>query len=199
MMKPYIGHARNAKVRSPYRHHRRVNHRKFWRQATVGLASLGILLAVLLTQVHFSINLTQSLPYKVFICVHGIAPRTGDFVSIQNHPTKYFCDIHYTKRLRGLPGDQIHIHRNQVYIESPGIGNKIIGRLRNTTKDGKPLHALEAKIIPEGYVFVSADHPHSFDSRYAEFGLVKKENIWGRCFGISRCAHKSDLNQEDAR
>lgn len=168
----------------------RVDHtpqNKFWKNAMVGIGGLGMLLVVLLTQVHFSINKTQSLPYKIFICVHGIALHRGDFVSIHNHPTRYLGKIHYTKRLMGLPGDKILIHHKKAYINTRTGHNHLIGSLLQKTKDGKPLHSISETTIPEGYVFVSADHPRSFDSRYKEFGLVKQENIWGKCFGFFKC------------
>jgi len=183
---------------------------KFWQYAMVGILSLGIILYVVLTQVQFNINQTESLPGKVFICFRGITPERGDVVSIQNHPTIYFKDIHFTKRLMGLPGDKIEIHKDTITINVKGDhASKIydtqtktvnscksncepayhkevypIGKLLQKTKEGKPLHPIKNTIIPEGYVFVSTDHPHSFDSRYEEFGLVKQEHISGRCFGL---------------
>jgi type IV secretory pathway protease TraF len=33
-------------------------------------------------------------------------------------------------------------------------------------------------------VFVAGDHHRSFDSKYNEFGLVKRENIKGRSFAL---------------
>lgn len=140
---------------------------------------LGGILSVFLTQTSITINQTPSLTYKAFICFKGLKPQRGDFVSIQNHPTTYFEGVHYTKRLMGIPGDRIQRKGNQLYVEDTPIGP-----LQRTTQDSKLLHPIESQLIPEGYVFVSADHPRSFDSRYEEFELVKKENIKGRCLGL---------------
>lgn len=140
---------------------------------------LGGILSVFLTQTSITINQTPSLTYKAFICFKGLKPQRGDFVSIQNHPTTYFEGVHYTKRLMGIPGDRIQIKINQLYVE-----DTLIGSLQEATQEGKSLHPNKAIVIPQGYVFVSADHPRSFDSRYEEFGLVKKENIKGPCFGL---------------
>jgi signal peptidase I len=52
--------------------------------------------------------------------------------------------------------------------------------LLDQTTGGDPLTPLSAKIIPEGALFVLGDHPHSFDSRYEEFGLVPVDKIWGK-------------------
>ena len=153
--------------------------RQFWGTTMVGITSLGMILTVLLTQTQLSINRTPSLPYKIFFSIKGFLPQRGDFVTLEDHPTAYFGKISYTKRIVGLPGDQIHIHNNHLYVN-----HKLIGPLRKETKDGKPLYPLESTTIPEGYVFVSADHPHSFDSRYQEFGLVSQSKIWGKAIPL---------------
>lgn len=192
----------NTQVDNPRVNNSQVNNScmaygKFWKETLVGIVSLGILLAVLLTQIRFTINQTPSLSYRAFICIKGLAPERGDFVSISDHPTKYFEEIHYTKRLMGFPGDKIEIHGNQMYINHKCVDNtsvnkscthspdpSLIGSLRKATQDGRALHPFKNTVIPEGYVFVSADHPRSFDSRYEEFGLVKQEHIAGKCFGL---------------
>ncbi len=173
-------------VNNPQTHHNRGNNtpinntsRQFWGNTMVGIASLGVILTVLLTQTQLSINRTPSLPYKMFFSIKGLLPHRGDFVTLEDHPTAYFGKISYTKRLVGFPGDQIRSHNNQLYVD-----HKLIGPLRKETKDGKPLHPLENTTIPKGYVFVSADHSHSFDSRYQEFGLVSQSKIWGKAIPV---------------
>lgn len=155
----------------------------FWSQVLIGTLSLGLLLSVFLTQTELKVNQTPSLGYKVFFCVKGLALKRGDFVTFNTHPTAYFGNISYTKRLMGLPEDRIHVrkssNKSQLFINDQPIGT-----LRTTTRDGKPLHPLKAKSIPEGYVFVSADHSRSFDSRYEEFGLVKETCLKAKCFGF---------------
>lgn len=153
----------------------------FARHVAIGTLSLVVVLAILMTQTEIKINQTPSLGYRVFVCVKGLKLKRGDFVSFHNHPTAYFEKISYTKRLMGLPGDPIHMEKHQPRLF---VNDKLIGFLRTTTREGKPLHPLKATIVPEGYVFVSADHPHSFDSRYEEFGLVKQDCLLSRCFGF---------------
>ncbi len=84
-------------------------------------------------------------------------------------------------------------------LSSHPFGIEIFPLLKQT-KEGNPLTPLSVKrisegnntekiipegiipkgIIPPGYVFVAGDNPHSFDSRYEEFGLVPMEKIWGK-------------------
>ncbi len=134
------------------------------------LLCLLIFLMIVQTQTHLAFNHTLSLPYKAFLCVKGLKPQKGDLVSIQGHETTFFKNTNFTKRLTGLPGDQIK--------PLP---------LKKLTKDKQPLHPTNSKIVPEGYVFVTTDHPYSFDSRYQEFGLVKQEHICGKCVGLWKC------------
>lgn len=56
----------------------------------------------------------------------------------------------------------------------------------HTLKLGRPLTPLISQVIPQGYVFVAASASGSFDSRYAEFGLVKFEHLQGRTWGWGR-------------
>lgn len=165
---------------------------------------LGLILGFVLSQTHLTINHSPSLGYKAFLCFKGLTPKRGDFVSIEGHPTAYFEGLHYTKRLSGLPGERIQIHDdhehdnhgqvnrvhdnrvhdNRIHESQMFVGDYFVGALRTTTRDGKPLHPLKSMTIPQGYVFVSADNFQSFDSRYEEFGLVKKTCITGICIGL---------------
>ena len=140
---------------------------------------LVLVLGFVLSQTTLTINQSPSLSYKAFLCFKNLTPQKGDFISIERHPTAYFDGLHYTKCLAGLPGEKIRISDKQVSIDG-----SLIGVLRSTTRDGKPLHPLKTTTIPKGYVFVSADNPSSFDSRYEEFGLVKESCIRGTCFGL---------------
>lgn len=56
--------------------------------------------------------------------------------------------------------------------------------LLKTTREGNPLTPISIQIVPESYVFVAGDNPHSFDSRYEEFGLVPYEKIWGKAIWV---------------
>lgn len=145
---------------------------------------LGLILGFVLSQTHLTINHSPSLGYKAFLCFKGLTPKRGDFVSIEGHPTAYFEGLHYTKHLEGLPGENIRIGETHDHESLMFVGDHFTGALRTTTRDGKPLHPLKATTIPEGYVFVSADNPKSFDSRYEEFGLVKETCITGICMGL---------------
>ena len=144
----------------------------------IGLLVLGIYLLIAPTQILFSA--TPSLPQKVFFMVKGLRAQKGDLVTISGHKTAYFPEkTIYTKRLVGVAGD--HISRKDQFITIKG---QTVSPLKTHTHQGEPLTPLDSQVIPEGYVFVMASHPRSFDSRYKEFGLVKEESILGKTWGL---------------
>lgn len=130
---------------------------------------LFVVLIGALSFTELNINRTKSLPYSVFLTVKGLPYKEGDFVTIRNHSTRYFSDICFTKRVEGMEGDKT----------AP-----LLTDLKTHTKHSKPLTPLKAKTIPAGYVFVKANHPRSFDSRYEEFGLVAADSIIGKAFPL---------------
>ncbi|HQS84678.1 MAG: signal peptidase I [Alphaproteobacteria bacterium 16-39-46] len=133
----------------------------------------------LLSCTYLTINETESLPYRAFFCIPNLKANRGDFVCLKGHETIYAPGLSLTKRLVGLPGDSIEIRNGSLFVEG-----KKVGPLQPQTKDGKSLTSLKAHIVPKGFVFLSADHPRSFDSRYEEFGFVNEKCIKGRCFGL---------------
>lgn len=105
----------------------------------------------------------------------------GDIVAIQDHKPQYLEGSYlFTKRVVGLPGDNITKTKRGVEVKARNSSISTIFPLLDQTIDRKPLTPLSVSIIPEEYVFVVGDHPRSFDSRYEEFGLVKMENIQGK-------------------
>lgn len=154
--------------------------KKLIRVGLLSAITIGLVILVMsFTKLHF--NRTESSPYGAFLCIQGLRPSLGDFVSIKGHQTEYFKDLHYTKRMVGVPGDSIQVIEGQIFVE-----NRPQGYVRGTTLDGKMLTPIHFEAIPSGFIFVAGDHRDSFDSRYEEFGLVKEENLYGRCFGVMK-------------
>jgi len=107
-------------------------------------------------------NSSQSLPQKLYLAVPAISPKIGQIVT--------FClpasQVTFAKLMMGLPGDFIEVKNQKIYI--------------NGSEKGAIVDAftpIESGIIPDGFCFVLGMHPESFDSRYAEFGLVPQDSI----------------------
>lgn len=130
----------------------------------------------------------QDTRYILFLKSSSV--KRGDIVAIQGHREEHVGTLKkwpYSKRVLGVPGDHIVRHKDGITVipqESYSLS------LLDKTSKGKPLtaivpldrpsHSQPSKTIPEGYLFVAGDNPQSFDSRYAEFGLVPISKIWGK-------------------
>jgi signal peptidase I len=85
------------------------------------------------------------------------------------------------KRVVGLPGDQLVIKDNAVYINGDRLDEGYLPA-GTVTKQGR-LDCVDESpcVIPEDAVWVMGDNrEHSFDSRY--FGPIEQDTIVGRAF-----------------
>ena len=118
------------------------------------------------------INNTNSMPQTLFMSFKRKPQeplKRGDFVCFK-HP---LSPQRLTKMVVGLPGDRIDLKDQHVFVNDQDYGAYFLVSPRS----GKELNPIQVEQIPDGFVYVHAPHPESFDSRYAEFGLVKIDDI----------------------
>ena len=120
-------------------------------------------------------NLSSSLPGYIFIGTSWtFTPQRGDIISF-DHP-RFPAPI--AKIVVGTAGDTINIINEQIIVNHVERGRI----LDKSPTSGKPLIPIQPCTIPKGYVYVWASHPESYDSRYAEIGLIHisriKERLW---------------------
>lgn len=124
---------------------------------------------------------SESLEDVHYVLVHKSSfIKRGDIVLIQGHAPQYVGEKSFTKRVMGLPGDQITKHKEGLELKAKNSSISTILPLLDKTKEGQTLTPLPFQRVPEGYLFVIGDHPRSFDSRYEEFGLVPMGKVWGK-------------------
>lgn len=135
-----------------------------------GLCILYSLCLALLPTPFFGlrINTTPSVSHHVFIKTPRKKYSRNIYVTLTNSQSNTLL----VKRLIGLPGDLIQYVDNHVLVS--GID---CGEVKKLSPSGFYLTPIPQGTIPEGYCFVSAPHENSFDSRYAEFGLVPLDNL----------------------
>ena len=102
----------------------------------------------------------------------------GDII-VFNHrisnPNEVAYDETYVKRLIGLPGDEISILSNQLYINNKVIKEEYI------YDDGDGRLFSGDFSVPDNEFFVLGDYRNiSFDSRFWRYPYVKKEDILGK-------------------
>lgn len=138
------------------------------------LGALFICIALLmLTNRSLRINRSESLPFTLFLSTGLKELIRGEYI-VFSHP---HYNVALGKQIVGLPGDEISIKDDGAYING-----QFLGKIKSISPSGMLLNPIAAGKISEGYVFVFGAHKNSFDSRYAEFGLIKaewvKEQIW---------------------
>lgn len=153
---------------------------KLWIKYALAIGGFCLILGGLATFTRFDVCLTRSLDGVNYVLTlkrefpFQCPIVRGDIISIKGHTPQYVGKHIFAKRVLGLPGDRIVRKKNSIRVGSQTLP------LLTETKEGQPLTPLVHNVVPEGTLFVVGDHPRSFDSRYEEFGLVKKENIWGK-------------------
>lgn len=127
-------------------------------------------------QVHFIKSTTHSMPEHYFVHFPHLKPKRGDITLVYNT----FYQGNLIKRIIGEEGDKIsYDNKGEIWV-----GKKRVGKVYPTTRDRRPLQAIRPLIIPKGYVFLYAPHPRSFDSRYAEVGLVHRHQLQGLLLAV---------------
>lgn len=102
-------------------------------------------------------------------------PVLGDEVLFRP-PESAGSPVPYLKSIRGLPGDRVSVDPDRT-VRINGIA---VGKAKTHARNGRPLDAIQNGVIPPKHFFVFADHPDSHDSRYAEIGLIAREDLLGR-------------------
>ena len=127
--------------------------------------------------VHFIKSTTHSMPEHYFVHFPHIKPKRGDITLVYNT----FYQGNLVRRIIGEEGDKIAYDKDG----DIWVGNKRVGKVYPTTRDGRPLQPLRPVIIPKGYLLLYAPHPKSFDSRYVEVGLVHRHQLQGRLLAVA--------------
>lgn len=148
-------------------------------------AKIGIVAVVILVVVVYIVSITQvvgssmyptlkdgeililnKLKYKV------TDVKRGDIISLKYADTKYLI-----KRVIGMPGDEVYIKDNQLYINNKVYKEPYIKEMLKY--DNFDLSTFGYDKIPDGYYFVLGDNrENSLDSR--EIGLIPKKDIIGK-------------------
>ena len=97
----------------------------------------------------------------------GNAPQRGDIVEC-TFPGR---SGRYVKRLIGLPGDRIEIRENCVYINGEYLSESYVSSVAED-------YAIQ--LGADDYFVLGDNRADSYDSRAADMGTLKQENIHGR-------------------
>lgn len=127
-------------------------------------------------------NVTPSLPYTLAVVDYTQPSSTHDlkrgaFVlfAFSGKAQEAFPGLKgqpFFKIVRGVAGDTITVRSRRVFINGQEVGIAKSHGPRNV-----PLAPIEPVVIPEGYYYMQGTSDVSFDSRYAESGLVAAHQV----------------------
>lgn len=126
------------------------------------------------------VNWTPSLPYHLALMQFQQQPvRRGDLIvfAFAGEAQAHYPGLRgqpFFKQVRGMPGDVVTVLDRTVFINGEAVG-----LAKTHAYDGYPLAPIAPVVIPPGHFYVQGVGPHSFDSRYAESGLVRAEQVVG--------------------
>jgi conjugal transfer pilin signal peptidase TrbI len=149
------------------------------------LAWVFAALAFCLFQANYrvGVNLTPSLPFKLFLIHFNEPVGVGDYVAFHWHGGPPYPDgIVFTKRVAGAAGDRVFRVGRQFAVNGQTFFAKEYGMT------GRPLNPANlpegASTIPHGKYWVMGTHEYSLDSRYELLGLVDGKYMVGRAYPI---------------
>ena len=137
--------------------------------------------------------------------VFASEPKRGDVMVFKVNQRGELVD--YIKRMVGLPGDEIRVVNNVVFINGKELPRKAIGKFIDTDEDGRTSErdAFEETMpdvgrtytvlqtprsqegnwgpfkVPAGHFFMMGDNrDNSLDSRFSPVGMIPYERLVGR-------------------
>lgn len=137
-------------------------------------------------------NGTPSVPTGLYWHSHEVSGplERGDLVAYQFTLPQWVQDRQWThmnhrtrllKRVVGLPGDRVEIRvregLEEVFLCSPSGDCELVATRLPTDRKGEPWPKYPEGEIPADHLFLLAEHPVSFDSRY--FGPVSVNGVEG--------------------
>lgn len=126
-------------------------------------------------------NVTASLPYKIVVIDYEARePRLGDYIvyAFEGQAVHDFPGLRHQplfKRIAGIAGDVVTVSGRYVFVNGRGVGYA-----KTHTVTRLALRPIDPTVIPVGFYYVAGTSPDSFDSRYANSGLVARRQILGR-------------------
>lgn len=149
--------------------------------AAAVLASGALALAVLRADGRYLLaaNASTSLPGALYLIDtrRAAGPHArGDIVAFafDGSPWGFAPERPWAKRVAGLPGDLIERRAGAIWVNG-----REVAQLNPPTMLRGLLSPAGRGRVPPGRLFVVGAAPDSFDSRYAEFGLVPAAAIIG--------------------
>lgn len=161
--------------------------RAYRHQSTLGPACLWLLALWVMFGRYFvvSINLTDSLPDRLYLIQKGVKPSLNDFAAFQYQGGgPYAPGTRFIKIVKGVEGAQVVANESDSGFRDFYVNGSYVGRAKPRSRYGTPLSPGPTGTIPANHYYMSAPNPDSLDSRYALVGWVDEKYVIGRAIAI---------------
>ena len=126
------------------------------------------------------LNVTSSLPTRLFLIHPGEWPRRGQYAAFRwQGGGPYPAGVTFVKQLAGVPGDVVTRIDRDFFVSGLPVGHAKL-----TSRQGLRLEPGPTGTIPADKYYLRAPHPDSLDSRYALVGWVAQAQIIGRAYAL---------------
>lgn len=163
------------------------NRKKIFRERLVrGVEYLCVVVALLwVVSDHFRLafNWTDSVPGSVFLIVKDTKPKKGELAAFNIPENDFYRNIWFTKYVAGVEGDVFSTAEKDGFLHIY-LNNKDMGIVKRKSRNGVELEPVTDGVVPKGHFFMWTPHVHSFDSRYAQIGLINEKNIIGSAINL---------------
>jgi conjugal transfer pilin signal peptidase TrbI len=143
---------------------------------TAAVAILYAVAAFVSPWYRLTASLTHSLPAHLWLVAVGRVPARGDYVAFRIPANRFYPSDHggFLKIARGVAGDQVARRGREFFVNGESIGVA-----KTMSLNGLPLEPGPVGMIPPGEWFVWTPDVDSFDSRYADIGWLRKDQVVG--------------------
>lgn len=140
--------------------------------------ALSVVLTYGLAQHWLYVNWTSSLPYRLVWIEYGAQPGLGDLMvyRFEGRPfhNEDLSGIRFLKRVAGVAGDRITLSDREV-----AVSGRLIGPSQAVHSYRRVAEPHRRRTISSGAYFAQSDSVDFFDSRYAQSGLVRTDQVIG--------------------
>lgn len=155
--------------------------------STLGPACLWLLALWVMFGRYFvvSINLTDSLPGRLYLIQKGVKPGLNDFAAFQYQGGgPYAPGTRFLKIVKGIEGAHVVAIESNSGFMNFYVNGSFVGQAKPKSRSGTPLSPGPTGTIPPHHYYMSAPNPDSLDSRYALVGWVDEKYVIGRAIAI---------------
>lgn len=148
----------------------------------ISVSVLGLSLAALASTkwLTWTVNLTNSLPGKIYVIHKGSSLMKGDTVAFHfRGGATYPAGTTFIKIVMGIEGDTVRVKGKDFWVN-----DVYIGAAKPKSRAGIPLEAAKGGVIPPGEYFMATPNPNSLDSRYSMTGNIRQDEIIGRAYRV---------------